>query len=218
MPFSARNLRPVISRIHSASGPEFEGLVRIYSDAHPSSERKSVQALAAMVARPDYYFFVASRETSILGFAIVLCFAESDACLLEYMAVGSEMRNHGIGRLLFAEAVAQPDIATRFLLAEVDSDKLPSPSSTLNTRRKSFYRRLGCREIEGLNYRMPLVSTALPPPMDLLVYKNDLPPALSRIQLHSWLQSCYVQVYGRPQNDPAINAMLLDLPASLRLI
>ena len=111
MPLSARNLHPVISRIHSASEPEFEGLVRIYSEAHPPSERKSIQSLAAMIARPEYHFLVAARESAILGFAIVLCFAESDACLLEYMAVASQMRTHGIGRRLFSHAVAQPDIA-----------------------------------------------------------------------------------------------------------
>ncbi|MDE3147883.1 MAG: GNAT family N-acetyltransferase [Acidobacteriota bacterium] len=207
-----------IHRVQNSTEPEFAELVRIYSEAHPASERKSVAMLSSMVERPEYLFQVVSQANQVLGFAIVLCFVDSDACLLEYMAVERKWRSRGIGKFLFTELVKLQEISERYLLAEVDSDKAETADKKDRTRRKDFYRRLGCREIEKICYIMPQVSSALPPAMDLLVYRRMLPDSIERTDLRKWLQSCYVQVYGKAESDPRIETMLKDLPAVLRLI
>lgn len=205
-------------RVASAVDPDFAALARIYTEAHPESERKKVTLLASMVERPEYLFLVAAQDCRVVGFSIILCFSGTDACLLEYMAVSSDVRDQGIGQYLFRESVNRDEVFGRYLLAEVDSDKLQTAERTDCARRKAFYRRLGCREVEGLCYIMPPVSISTPPAMDLLVYRSELPPSIDRSQLRNWLQSCYTEVYGMAANDPRIDAMLKTLPAELRLV
>jgi GNAT superfamily N-acetyltransferase len=215
-------------RLHSPDDPRFAQLLAIYTEAHPASERKPVEQLAAMIARPEYLFLVAfsgaeqqdisDRIDAVVGFAIALCLPNTDACLLEYMAIEHDHRNRGIGQLLFREVLARPEIAGRFLLAEVDSDKLPCPDRAERTRRKAFYHRLGCGEIAGLSYLMPPVSTATPPPMDILVHHPDSPEYLSKNLLKAWLTACYTEVYGMAAGDPRIAAMLCELPESCALL
>jgi ribosomal protein S18 acetylase RimI-like enzyme len=217
-----------IARLHTPDDPRFAQLLTIYTEAHPASERKTVDQLAAMITRPEYLFLVAEQpsesaapphpEKKVAGFAIALCLPNTDACLLEYMAIAPGHRNQGIGQYLFQQVLAHPELAGRFLLAEVDSDKLPCPDRADRTRRKAFYSRLGCREIAGLNYHMPPVSTATPPPMDLLVHHPDRPGSISKAAVKAWLTACYTAVYAMPADDPRIAAMLRDLPDTCVLL
>jgi ribosomal protein S18 acetylase RimI-like enzyme len=203
--------------IHDATDPAFTALARIYSDAIPASERKSVEQLSSMLQRPEYIFLVASRENLVVGFSITLCFTGCDACLLEYMAVVAGRRSQGIGRYLFTELTKHPEVSGRLLLAEVDSDKTQSSYSIEAAQRKAFYRKLGCKEVEGLHYLMPPVTTTTPPEMNLLAYQQALPSTIERAHLQTWLQCIYVEVYGRAATDPGLEQMLKSLPDNIRL-
>jgi ribosomal protein S18 acetylase RimI-like enzyme len=208
-----------IHRVQNSMEPWFAELLRIYEEAHPASERKSTEALLLMLRRPEYLFHVVTQEDQVVGFSIVLCFLESDAALLEYMAVDRKWRGRGIGQVLFREMFQLQEMAERYLLIEVDSDQAGTIDSVTATRRKAFYQKLGCRQIEKLRYLMPQVSTSLPPAMELFVHRQNLPPGiLERSHLRAWLESCYVQVYGKDARDPRIETMLNPLPAVLRLL
>ncbi|MGA3159977.1 MAG: GNAT family N-acetyltransferase [Terracidiphilus sp.] len=207
-----------IQRIQSGIDPVFAELVRIYIESHPESERKPASLLSSMIMRPEYLFLVAIQDKLVVGFSITLCFLKSDAALLEYMAVAPNRRGQGIGQNLFKETVKFEKASERFILAEVDSDKRQMADITDRTRRKNFYRRLGCREIDGLSYIMPPVSNSKPPAMDLLVYRRELPKTVEKKHLRAWLESCYIQVYGMTASDSRIDRMLRNLPKHLRLI
>jgi ribosomal protein S18 acetylase RimI-like enzyme len=207
-----------VEQLLSSSQVEFDALLRIYTDTHPASERKSADALARMIARPEYLFLVAIDANTVVGFAIAIVFPNSDAALLEYMAIDAAHRGRGLGRRLFRATVEQPELRERFLLIEVDSDRTPSGDGEDRVRRKAFYRRLGCRQIEGLTYLMPRVAADEPPPMDMLVYRRELPDAIERTRLRGWLETCYAQVYGQRMPDKRIDAMLAGLPDPVRLI
>jgi len=202
----------------SKEEPEFGELLRIYMEAHPIGELKPPALLARMIERPEYFFLALMDGDSVAGFAISICFFDSDAALLEYMAVDAPHRNRGLGASLFKQTAKFECIAERCLLVEVDSDKSPSSDHEDRIRRKSFYRRLGCREIEGLSYRMPQVSSAIPPPMDILVYRDSLPASVEKSSVRRWLENCYSEVYQAPPGDPRIDSMLEHLPPDVRLI
>ncbi len=206
-----------IHRIDRSADPAFAGLASIYTEAHPASERKSIGLLAAMIQRPEYLFLAASEESRVVGFAIVLCFPQSSACLLEYLAIAQDRRSHGLGQSLFTQVATLPEVAGRYLLIEVDSNPPQAAPNPSNARRKAFYRKLGCRQIEGLAYIMPPVSLSAPPPMEMLVYKSPLPAFIGQAHLREWLQCCYVEVYGRAADDRRIDSMLQGLPQNLRL-
>ncbi len=168
-----------------------------------------------MLQRPEYIFLIALDGPTVTGFTISVQL-DPDATLLEYMAVDPAYRCRGIGHAL-VRRLASEHLGDRFLLIEVETDNLSSLESNDAARRKAFYRRLGCKEIMGLHYRMPQVSADEPPPMDMLVYHRNLPDVIEKPRLHRWLQSCYTQVYDRHRDDPAIHAMLDGLPSLIPL-
>lgn len=207
-----------VQRIHSVDEPAYEALLRIYHDSQPESELKSPGQLSRMIERPDYYFLAAMHDGAVAGFTISICFPGSDAALIEYMAVARELRGQGIGQQLFRATVQFGSLAQRTVIIEVDSEESPSSDHADRVRRKNFYRRLGCREIEGLSYIMPPVSTAPPPPMDMLVYAANLPSVVAKSRVREWLQICYREVYQQPDDDPRIGSMIANLPEDVRLI
>ena len=207
-----------VRRLHSSAEPEFDALLRIYTEAHPASQRKSSAVLRRMIESPEYFFLIMTAGASVVAFSISMCFRNSDAALLEYVAVAAGNRNRGLGRLLFRHTAEFDAITQRYLLIEVDSDNPASSDHEDMLRRKNFYRRLGCRKIEGLSYIMPSVSSEMPPPMVMFIYSQDLPASVARSRLRSWLQNCYSQVYQVPADDRRIDLMLEHLPHEVRLI
>ena len=207
-----------IRRLTSCADPDFDSLGRIYADSFPEGERKSIAKLSGMIEDPAYHFLTVSQSKTVVGYSIAACLKDCDACLLEYMSVDREHRGQGIGQFLFGQTAKSSPLSDRILLIEVESDKTESPEKAIRTRRKAFYRRLGCREIPFLNYLMPKVSTGTLPPMDWMVYHPSLPRSIEKCRLRHWLQSCYTQVYGQAGNDPRIESMLHGLPESLPLL
>jgi ribosomal protein S18 acetylase RimI-like enzyme len=207
-----------IHRLCCTTHPAYEELIRIYEDSQPESERKSVADLARMMERPEYLFLAALRDQSVVGFSISICLIGSDAALLEYIAVDRRFRGLGIGKQLFRDTVEFGPLAERTVLIEVDSEKSRSPGRVDRVRRKNFYRGLGCREVEGLSYIMPPVSSATPPPMDLMVYRAELSGTVEKSRIQAWLESCYRQVYQLPRVDYRIASMMEGLPEGVHLI
>lgn len=207
-----------VHRVRSAGEPAFDGLIRIYKAALPASERKSIDALRAMIERGEYLFLAVDDADTVVGFAIAIAIAGCDAALLEYMAVDEKRRGKGIGQLLFRAIAGWPELHNRFLIAEVDSPAAAGADIATCARRHRFYQRFGAKQLEGLVYVMPMVSTEQPPLMDLLVYRRDLPGTVAKTQVRAWLEACYAQVYQQPLPDPRIDAMLQELPANVSLL
>ncbi len=197
---------------------EFRQLVQIYLEALPESERKPVSDIQMMLHRPEYELLIASVDNVVVAFSIVVDLSGADVCLLEYMAVFGNFRGMGIGRALFGKAVSTKRAASRYVLLEVDSDKGNYADRSDNKRRKDFYRRLGCKEVKDLDYKMPLATNRIPPPMDLLVYKKGIPAEIEKVRLRTWLQNVYGEVYRQSIDDVRINEMIAPLPDKVKLV
>jgi hypothetical protein len=208
----------LIRRIESSSDAGFAPMLKIYAEAIHSAEQKSIASLTAMVGRPEYRFQICEELGQVVGLTVSVCLSHPDALLLEYIAVADGQRGRGIGRFLFLNTLQMNDVADRVVLIEVDSDDVSGSDNSQITKRRRFYRELGCREIEGLNYAMPRVSDEEPPPMNMFVYATALPTHLKRDRVQGWINSFYVEVYGRQANEPQVLAMFRKLPADLRLI
>jgi len=197
----------------SAEGPEFEALYGIYTRALPPSERKSKQELAAMAAKPEYSFLVATRNGAVVGFSAVFTPRENDFRLLEYMAIHRDHRGEGLGEELFRRSLASAGSDARIspVLLEVDSDQEASADAADRTRRLQFYKRLGCLRIKDLAYQLPLVSATAPPMMRLLIYRPKDSITISKDRLERWIKTIYSEVYGCSPDDPRIAAMLRPL-------
>lgn len=199
-----------------ADTPAFEQFFTIYAASLPVREQKSRQEIASLLTRPDYVILVLEEAGDVVAFSVLYRSSTEPFCLLEYMATQPGLRNSGRGAVIFRAGLdAMPG---RSMVVEVDSDREAAPDRALRIRRKTFYRRLGCLQVEGLNYEMPLPGEGRPPEMDLLVQPNgrDTPIALS--QLRAWLSDIYSQVYAQAPNDPRIEAMLAELPKEIHLV
>lgn len=205
-----------IERLTEEMPAAWEAMLRIYGEALPESERKSNDALRRMLANSAYLFRIAWIGDVAAGFSIVMHCAGCDASLLEYLAVAADQRGEGIGRRLFEMVVR--DMESRWLLLEVEQNETEPSAGDDRGRRDRFYRARGCRRLAGLRYCMPPVRPETPPPMNLYVFRRDLPAEVAQASVRRWLECLYAEVYGRSANDPAIAAMLTGLSERIPLV
>ena len=79
--------------------------------------------------------------------------------LLEYLAVAANAQGGGTGSALFTASLAASGMDPgTLLLIEVDSeaDTVDAGERAVRLKRKQFYRRLGCLEVAGFDYILPL--------------------------------------------------------------
>jgi hypothetical protein len=159
---------------------------------------------------------VLEEGDQVLAFSILFVARAAGVALLEYMATDGAYRDAGLGTETFGETLARSDGLP--LLVEVDSDREAAGDREIRARRKRFYRRCGCLEIEGLAYRLPLPGAGAAPQMDLLVHPNGARPIISKDRLRQWLETVFVDVYEQRADDSRIAAMLAPLPDPVALI
>jgi hypothetical protein len=191
----------------------FDDLYRIYNASISIREQKPRGMIAAMATRPDYDFLQARRQGAVIGFSILFRPEDESIRLLEYMAVEEGQRNGGVGAALFQHTVQLAGGAP--MLLEVDARTDDAPDAAIRRRRQEFYRRLGCRRIEGLSYQLPWPGL---PAMDLMVH---LPPTMGRIskaRLEGWLKVVYRDVYRRSPDDPKIAEMMESVADPVELV
>lgn len=184
------------------------------------SEQKTAAELRATFERDDYVFLAARRTGDLLGFASVFLPEGQDFWLLEYLAVAEAAQGEGCGAALFAAAVAHAGPG-RIGLLEVDALPPPAADAMLRGkvgRRLAFYGRLGCRQIAGVDYLLPLQTYGAPPPMILLAHAPPSAESVKRHALLDWLRTIYVQVYAQDPGDSRIARMADKLPAELELL
>lgn len=188
----------------------FESLFALYQSALPEHEQKSRTQLTTMLDTPGYLFLCAERAERLAGFAVVYRCQHAALALLEYLAVAVSERRSGLGASLFTRSAQHA--GDRTLLIEMDA---PSASEPFSLRRSSFYRRQGCRRMDGLEYILPLPGKT-PLPMWLLTRASR--DALPRSELACWLRALYSEVYACETPDPRIDQMLAPLPQAVRLV
>lgn len=188
----------------------FAQIAELYQRAFRASERKPMGFLNDVLERSDYALLAGTIGEEIAGFS-VLYVSDAGFGLLEYIAVNERLRGHGVGGKLFRETVRHCPAP---MVLEVEAPEAGADS--IEARRVEFYRRLGCRMVPQLCYKMPQVGAELPPPMRLMLtnYASD---TIGKAQLGDWIGDIYSGVYGRPASDPAVVEMLSPLPDRIEL-
>ncbi|MBD3768953.1 MAG: GNAT family N-acetyltransferase [Rhodobacterales bacterium] len=192
--------------IADACSAAFDQFFAIYEEALPAGERKPREAIVALSKRSDSAILGLSCDGQVVAFAIVFASNTAPVGLLEYMATSKALRNAGLGKRLFAMALARME--GRVMLVEVESEREKTADTPLRLRRKNFYCRLGCQQVEKLDYIMPMVSAEKPPVLDLLFHTGGQAITVTDTLLRTWLETVYTEVYGRRINDSNIALML----------
>lgn len=197
-------------------GQAFAEAFAIYRDQIEPSEQKTEAELRSLVRRPDYRFVLARRDGRVCAFALAFVPPRHRFVLIEYVAVEAGSQGGGLGSDMFRlllETLAQDRIA----LLEVDAPR-EGDGAEQRRRRLAFYERLGCRQIEGVDYQLPLRAFGAPPPMVLLAHAPDAVEAIPRRRLTRWLRSLYTDVYGQQDSDPRIAEMSAGEGDDARLV
>ncbi len=211
MPDARSSDHPSLRRITQADPAAFEQAIDTYLDVFPASERKSPDALWRALHSSEFFMFELVGRERALGMAIAHRLNDVGAALLEYMGVRRDCWSRGLGQRLFRDVVAYPGLAGLVVLLEVEKVGGEDPGGE-RARRQRFYRELGCREIEGLDYVMPQVDAAKPPPMDLLVFADPPLHSVGKAIIKDWVTATYRDVYRRSIDDDQFLRMIGCVP------
>lgn len=184
----------------------------VYRDAIEKTEQRTEAEFRQLLSRPDYRFLVARRDGAIVGVAVSYLPSEDYFWLFEYAAVAPGARGAGLGAQLFRASQALAGSA-RTALVEIDADR----GTEEQARRLSFYRRLGCRRVSGLDYLLPLDAFGEPPPMWMLALTQPDVGALDVDLVERWLRAIYEDVYAKRLDDPRLAQMIDPLPDEIPL-
>ena len=203
-------------RITQLEPDDAEGLDHVYAlyqAAILRTEQRPEAEFRALIRRPDYLFVVARMDEAIIGFAVAWAPEQADFWLFEYAAVAPEARGNKIGSHLLL-ATRQLIGIERTALVEVDANT----GSEEQARRLEFYKRLGCRELRGLEYLLPLDAFGQPPPMLLLAMLHPDLHSVPVMVLEEWLRRIYAEAYGKGLDDPRLARMIDPLPDDVPLL
>jgi GNAT superfamily N-acetyltransferase len=209
-----------VERLRACDGPTFREFYDIYVSSIADREQKPETWICEMVRAPEYHVWVMKDGGHVRGFSILFLPPGETFALLEYMAVAPERRNHGLGGELFRQSMDRVGTAAGRsvpVVLEIDSDREACGDEPVRRRRKQFYRRLGCLQLAGLHYLLPLSGHGPVPEMDLMVYSADPLRQLPKVELERWLRTIYRDVYHCPADDPRIARMLHDVPDPVSL-
>ncbi|MBT3070781.1 GNAT family N-acetyltransferase [Rhodomicrobium sp. Az07] len=190
-----------------------EQLIAIYRVSIARAEQKPEWMVRAMLGDSSRRLLVAIDNDRVIAFAICYFAPDDSFWLLEYLAVDSNERSGGVGGKTYAAARAlAAEVAPGApCLLEVDAPPTDAPDSDEARRRLSFYRRFGCRRVDGLIYALPFGLPGEVPPMWLLVDGLKGQDAVSPGVVATWLRGIYAGVYAQSPKHSMIGAMMQPL-------
>lgn len=209
-----------LERIFSSRSRVFREAFAIYETTIPRAEQKTRAEIVAGLESPDVYVWAFLKGADVAGLSILHADRSQDMLLLEYLAIAPALQGRGAGADLFAQSFAASRSGPNtLLLIEVDSerDEIDGNERGVRLRRKQFYRRLGCREVRGFDYILPLEHYGPAPRMNLLV-KGASTGSLGTAQLRAAVEAVYVNVYGCPPGDPRLAVMFAEAGPAFELI
>ena len=210
---------PDLIEVTDARSCLFEAAMAIYEAEIPRGEQKTREQILASLAHPDVRFWAYARRGDVIGLSILYVPRGEGVMLLEYLAVAANAQGGGNGSALLTAsfAASRVDPGT-LLLIEVDSeaDTVDAGERAVRLKRKQFYRRLGCLEVAGFDYILPLENYGPAPKMNLLVLgveEDDLETA----RLKQAVTGIYQHVYACSPDDLRLAAMFEKLGERLTL-
>ncbi len=210
---------PRLIALTDARSARFEAALAIYESVIPKAEQKTRAQLLDSLAHPDVRFWTFERGGEVIGLSILYAPRQEPVMLLEYLAVAGHAQGGGVGSALFTASFdASRTTPGALLLIEVDSeaDAVDAAERGVRLKRKQFYRRLGCREVQGFSYILPLKNYGPAPQMNLLVLGAE-GDRLETARLKQAVTGVYRNVYACASDDPRIAEMFQGQDQVLRL-
>lgn len=113
----------------------------------PANELKPLDMIFKLVSRGRYDCYGLVENEEIIGYAFLNRLEGREDYLVDYLAIASDRRNHGLGAELI-ELLAQKLVDANSILVEVENPEYATDDSDrkLKTGRVNFYMRNGFRD------------------------------------------------------------------------
>jgi GNAT superfamily N-acetyltransferase len=151
-------------RLKNISDPYFQDSWRLYEEAFPIEERRSLENQRVVMKKEIYHFDTLIEEEQMIG--VLLWWDFKTYRYIDHFATSTQQRNKGFGKLILEKF---RDLNDKPILLEVEL-----PNSDINKRRIKFYERAGFK-LNKHNYSTQS-SQENQPPLELMLmsYPNQL--------------------------------------------
>ena len=155
--------RKIPIKITDFDSPQFAESMRIYEYSFPRYETRETEKIKEMLRCDDNYHLFASLniDNKVIGISLMYTFKELGFGLLDYMALTPDCQNKGIGTEIFNFTLDEFNSYVpngTGLLLEIQKENVPDLQEIEiknRVRRINFYKRLGVKNLEGVNYLLP---------------------------------------------------------------
>lgn len=144
-------------RLKNISDNYFQEAWKLYEDAFPIEERRSLDSQSKVLQNDNYHFDVLIDKDQFTGFILWWNFETNK--YIDHFATALVQRNKGIGKLILNKFI---DLDDKPIILEVEL-----PTSKINERRIKFYERSGFK-LNQHYYTVPN-SQKNQPPIELML-------------------------------------------------
>lgn len=168
-------------RLKNISDVYFNSAWKLYEDAFPLEERRSLDAQINVMKKTNYHFEIMVVDNQLIGFLLWWDFEKYR--YIDHFATLKEQRDKGLGRRILEDFL---DINDNPILLEVEL-----PNSTINQRRIKFYERIGFN-LNQHYYEVPS-SEEDHSPLELLLM--SYPEHLTKNDVEQFIESCHPIIF-----------------------
>ena len=178
----------------------------IYLNYFPPQEIRPLEKTISMIQKDDNYrIIVAIQNEKVIGFSLLYLFTSLKFGILDYMAIINKFQGKGIGGefFKFTFKIFSSRIPDGIgLLLEIQKDKMQDKNENeIRKRRIKFYKNLGCKFINGINYLLPSQIGGSPEEMYLMIKPIKNINSLSRNDVSKFVNTIYSKIYFCKSDD-----------------
>lgn len=198
---------------------EFRESLDIYKTSFPKNHTRPVEKLVKMLKDDmDYHLFIAANKSSVVGISLLYAFKSLHIGLLDYLAVDPNYQRKGIGKKLFRFTIQKlcsqmPGVIG--LILEIQKEGVNDSDGHKEIRdRIIFYRQLGARLLDGVNYLFPSQTHGKPEEMYLMIVPLTKMRAMPKRFIIKYVRAIYSTIYQYENND-MLDAVCGSLPTTI---
>jgi GNAT superfamily N-acetyltransferase len=198
---------------------EFRQSLDIYKTSFPSNQTRPAKKVVKMLKDDrDYHLFIAANKSAVVGISLLYAFKSLHIGLLDYLAVDPNYQRRGIGKKLFRFTVqklrSQMPVVIGLIL-EIQKERVhDSHGRHIIKDRIRFYRQLGARVLDGVNYLLPSQTHGKPEEMYLMIVPLAKMRSLPKHFIIKYVRAIYSTIYQYENND-RLDAVSRSLPTTI---
>ncbi len=207
-----------LKKIASSSDTLFETAMDIYMYSFPANERQAIETIRMRLDKGLYILYTACENDEVLAMLLLYPLEDTEFIIIDYLAVNKDHRKKGIGAWLIVEVlnVVQVEYRGKYLILESEDPDFGN-NKTERADRVAFYKKLGARTLQGVNYILPPLSGDEPTQMILMILPGYNGDSLPRATIQNLVMEMYRQLYGRGPDDVLLRSVIAHIPLTVNL-